>query len=80
MTARQTFTFPPANAQFLIQRWRDLGCPEIALPRSRPGYTVTNLERFFDPDLAWSEEWTYDNFLELQGFLLDGAQYRGRLM
>jgi len=78
MTARQQFTFPPENAEFLTRRWRELGRPEIPLVRTRPGYSVTDLERFFDPVLHTQGEWTFEHVMEIQTWLLDGKHYRGK--
>ena len=72
MTARQKFSFPPENAEFLIRRWKELGCPEIPLDRSHPGYIVTDLERFFNPAFNIPGEWIFEHVLEIQTWLLDG--------
>ena len=57
---------PPDDADMLITRWMEIDCPPIPLPRSRPGFAVTDLQEYLYGD---EREFDWYELLEVREFL-----------
>jgi len=57
---------PPDDADMLIARWMELDRPPIPLGRSKPGYTVTDLQQYLYSD---DREYDWYELLEVREFL-----------
>ena len=57
---------PPDDADMLMTRWKEIDCPAIPLPRSRPGFAITDLQEFLYGD---EREYDWYELLEVREFL-----------
>lgn len=62
----------------MVQRWNELGRPEIPLDRVLPGYAVTDLERFFQAPENAGMFRAPRVHQAIQAFLCSARHYRGK--
>jgi hypothetical protein len=68
--------FPPSQAPWMVGRWEELGRPPIPLDQALPGYTVTDLGKFFKASENAQMFRVPRVHRAILGFLCDARHYR----